>query len=179
MVGRKRPSYDMISADRAQQACAPTFGCDVSHGGARAVLLLAVPVIRLGHAEDFPRTPQAPLVRVGVTPHVRRRVVGDEVVEQVGVAGVGELMGLARRVKERIARDGGRGAGGGAHGAGAAQEDEQLPLCGMRVERPRGLAGGNLGEFEVEGMAFARPAVEHVADGAGQVLVALMVFALG
>ena len=80
-------------------------------------------------------------------------VVGDAEVEEIGVADVGERVGLAGRVKDGVAGGEKLRFVAGADFSGAAEEEEEFPLRGVRVERAGRFAGCEFAEFDVERMS--------------------------
>jgi len=96
--------------------------------GPPEVLFLAGVVGRLGHPEEFSLGTETPLVRVGVAEDVHRGIIRDDVEHERPLAGVDDLVRLARRMHERIPRLQLEAFLVGPHEADTADNDEELPL---------------------------------------------------
>ena len=151
--------------------CGGWRGSDFETGSARGgERVLAVEVVGLRDAEEFPGRAEAPLVGVGIVAGVDGRVVGDDEDFEVGVAGVEELVRYAGRVDKHVAYADGREAVGRAHGADAGADEEQFPLTEVEVVGANGGTGQEAADLEIEGMAAApRAGVARAAEGEGEV----------
>jgi hypothetical protein len=116
------------------------------------------------HPKELTLRFDEPLFGVGVGDHVGRGLVGDDVVEQVGLAGVGELVGLAGREQQAVAGHEGVHTVRRARLASPAQDDEQLPLGGVGVQGLVGGPGWHAGQLHGKGVATTPGA--HVLDAA-------------
>src|SRR2546426_11858568 len=83
-------------------------------------------------------------------PDVGCRVIGNDVVDEVFAAGVDELVRLAGRTHQAIARGNLDPLLAGAHDAGAGDDVVKLPFGGMAVKRKvrRARTDPKLGEFK-------------------------------
>lgn len=127
-------------------------------------------IIHVGHLENLPlKFPVAvafeePFPGIGILANFNRRIVGDDVVNQILRAGIADLMRFTRQVNETIAGTDFDFTFRRPDLAMPAQHDIEFPLCRVRMIWPVYRAGRYAREFQIKRMP--------TASGAGVFLAA-------
>src|SRR5260370_20419140 len=97
----------------------------------RSGSLFTVIIIRLKHPKTLALRLREPLAAVGIMDNIGKRVVSDDVINQVIGSDVPKLVRLLWRMDEYIANANGYGLGWSPHLTFARNNDVKLPLGGM------------------------------------------------
>ena len=94
--------------------------------------------------------PYAPFVRVGIIIEISGRVVGDDIIEQVGLTGVDKLVCFSWRIQDTIARLDTTHDFAGADFAGARDNQVEFPFRRMAVKWKVLSSGWQTDQFNLE-----------------------------
>jgi hypothetical protein len=127
---------DFVNAHRKHSAVAIGSSAMLGIGS-----LFTVIVIRLKHPKTLALRLREPLAAVGIMDNIGKRVVSDDVINQVIGSDVPKLVRLLWRMDEYIANANGYCLGRSPHLTFARNNDVKLPLSRVRMKRPSGSVG--------------------------------------
>ena len=108
------------------------------------------------------------LVGVGEKAHVSRRIVCDNVIEEILGAGVTQLVRVTGWTNKSVSGRNRNSRLAGAQLARATPDQIKLPLCGVEMEREVRSSWWKLGKLDLEGVtAFCNALVEMSPEGLG------------
>ena len=117
------------------------------HVGSSAVLgigsLFTVIIICLEHPKTLTLWLREPFAAVGIMGDIGKRVVSDDIINQVISSDIPKLVRLLWRMNEYIANANGYCLGWSPHLAFARNNDVKLPLSRVRMKWPSGSIGWN------------------------------------
>src|SRR5262249_61335769 len=99
-------------------------------------LLFSIIIICLQHPKTLALWLREPLAAVGIMDNIGRRMVSDDIINQVITSSIPKLVRLLRRMNDCIANANGYGFGWSPHLPSVRNNHVKLPLGRVRMKRP-------------------------------------------
>jgi hypothetical protein len=105
--------------------------------------LFSIIIICLNHPKTLALWLREPLVAIGIMDDIGKRVVSDDIINQVIAPDVPQLVCLLWRMDKYITNANGYRLGWSPHLTSARNNNVKLPLSRVRMKRPSGAIGWN------------------------------------